>query len=435
MLEAAWWLPSVVVFGAAAVGAVLVMVGVRRAASRRGQVELDAGRRLEIEAKGLIVRADESVREGRREVAFAEAQFGAARAAPLREAVDRAGGLLREALLLQQRLDDAEPDTAAERRTWSSRIADGCRSAIALVDAATAELTAARAAERDVADELPVLRERIAQLQRRLATADAALEHLGRRFASSTLAAADADRRRASAAVAEAGVAVEVAAQRAATAGAGDAAEEPAADLLGRARAAAEQAERRLEAVERLEADLATASDEARAEAARLDVELAEARAQRDGLADGSDAAEPGVAAAAVDLGAALRQASALLAEPAPALADPFLLRDRLRAARDRVEAARADARRASSRLHGARSALGGALAIAESRILVARGLVDRGRSHVGADARTRLAEAERQLVIARQEPDPVAALDAARRAAARASDAEALARYDGSHG
>ena len=41
------------------------------------------------------------------------------------------------------------------------------------------------------------------------------------------------------------------------------------------------------------------------------------------------------------------------------------------------------------------------------------------------------LRELDVQLVIARQEPDPVAALDAARRAAARANDAEALAAWD----
>jgi hypothetical protein len=114
---------------------------------------------------------------------------------------------------------------------------------------------------------------------------------------------------------------------------------------------------------------------------------------------------------------------------------DPFASRDLLRAARDRLDAARAEARRAAGRLDGARSALGGAIAIAESQLGVVRGLVERGRGAVGAEARTRLAEAERQLLIARQEPDPVAALDAARRATARANDAEALARYDGSLG
>ena len=110
---------------------------------------------------------------------------------------------------------------------------------------------------------------------------------------------------------------------------------------------------------------------------------------------------------------------------------DPFADRDRLRAARDRLEVARAAARTAQGRLDGARGALPGAIAIAESQLRVAHAAVDRGRGVVGADARTRLAEAERQLVIARQEPDPVAALDAARRAASRASDAEALAMYD----
>jgi len=102
-----------------------------------------------------------------------------------------------------------------------------------------------------------------------------------------------------------------------------------------------------------------------------------------------------------------------------------------VRAARDRLAVARAAARNAQGRLDGARGALGGAIAIAESQARVARAAIERGGARIGADARTRLAEAERQLVIARQEPDPVAALDAARRAASRASDAEALAAYD----
>ena len=49
-----------------------------------------------------------------------------------------------------------------------------------------------------------------------------------------------------------------------------------------------------------------------------------------------------------------------------------------------------------------------------------------------GVDARTRLAEAERQLMLAESESDPVEALDAARRSATSARDADALARYRG---
>ena len=47
-----------------------------------------------------------------------------------------------------------------------------------------------------------------------------------------------------------------------------------------------------------------------------------------------------------------------------------------------------------------------------------------------GADARTRLAEGQRNLLLAENEADPVEALDAARRAQTNARDADALARY-----
>jgi hypothetical protein len=51
----------------------------------------------------------------------------------------------------------------------------------------------------------------------------------------------------------------------------------------------------------------------------------------------------------------------------------------------------------------------------------------------VGAAARTRLAEAERQLSVAEAEAEtePVTALDTARRAMTHATDADALARFD----
>ena len=75
---------------------------------------------------------------------------------------------------------------------------------------------------------------------------------------------------------------------------------------------------------------------------------------------------------------------------------------------------------------------LGGALVAARSHIAAARDCIAERRGVVGAPARTRLAEAERQLMLAEAEDDPVSALDIARRAVRHADDAEALARYDG---
>ena len=92
------------------------------------------------------------------------------------------------------------------------------------------------------------------------------------------------------------------------------------------------------------------------------------------------------------------------------------------------LDTALASARNQEQRLSHARTALTGALLGAHSQIDEARRAMSGGRA--GVDARTRLAEAERQLMLAESEADPVEALDAARRATTAARDADALARY-----
>ena len=57
MPDGLWWLPSLVVFGAAAVALGAGVMGFRRLGARREQAELGDGRALEVRAKGLIVEA------------------------------------------------------------------------------------------------------------------------------------------------------------------------------------------------------------------------------------------------------------------------------------------------------------------------------------------------------------------------------------------
>ncbi|MEV1131638.1 hypothetical protein [Agromyces sp. NPDC049794] len=419
MADGLWWLPSLLVFGGAVVALGAGAIGLRRVGARRERAAIEAGRGLEVRAKGLIVQTDTAVREADREVAFAEAQFGAAVARDVRDALETARGRLREAFLLQQRLDDAVPDTAAERQRGSTRIVELCESALAEIVEADAALGARRRAERGASEGVPALREEAARLARRLDEAVAALGRLATRFASGALAGAHGAVARVDSALAGATAALDDAERRLANA-------DPAADLLAVATDGIARAERDLVEVEGVELVLATAQSDAAESAEALDAELAAAREERDRQED---------AGAQAALGAAIGEASAVLATRGEHAGDPFTDRDRLRAARDRLEVARAAARNAQGRLDGARGALGGAIAIAESQLRVAQAAIGRGGGRIGADARTRLAEAERQLVIARQEPDPVAALDAARRAASRASDAEALAMYDGMGG
>ena len=415
MAEGLWWLPSLLVFGTALVALIGGVVGFRRLGDRRERAAVEAGRDLEVRAKGLIVQADTAVREADREVAFAEAQFGAAVARDVRDALETAGARLREAFLLQQRLDDAEHHTAAERRTWSSRIIDLCESALSAIGEADAALGARRRAERGAGDDVPALREDAGRLDRRRDEAAVALDRLATRFAAQALGGARGAFARVDSALAAATAALDEAERRITRS-------EPAAELLADVSDRLGRASRDLAEIEGVELALAAAQADAAEAAAGLDAELVAARHERDGQED---------AEAQAALGAAIGEASTVIVARADVVGDPFADRDRLRAARDRLEVARAAARNAQGRLDGARGALGGAIAIAESQARVARAAIERGGARIGADARTRLAEAERQLVIARQEPDPVAALDAARRAASRASDAEALAAYD----
>ncbi|GGI48234.1 putative nucleic acid-binding Zn-ribbon protein [Agromyces flavus] len=420
MPDGLFWVPSLVVFGGAAIALVAGVVGFRRLGVRREAKDVDAARALETSAKARLVRADEAVRDAEQEVRFAEAQFGAQASREFASTVDRARGWLREAFLLQQRLDDAEPHTAAERRSWSWRIASLCDSVERLLAEAGSGLAGRRAAERGAAADAPALRERAERLARRRADGAAALDRLGTRFSAAALAGAHGALNRAGRDLDRVDSALDEAASRL-DGGAGL----PVADLLERATHALDRAEGELTAVERVELDLAQATTDAAAEAAALDSDLVAARRERDAATD------PDAASA---LSVAIGDVSPLLVGREDRAGDPFAERDRLRAARDRLEVARSGTRRAEQRLDGARGALPGAIAIAESQIAVAHSAMERARAFAGADARTRLAEAERQLGIARREADPVAALDAARRAAARASDAEALAHYAALH-
>ncbi|MBT2500899.1 hypothetical protein J7E25_17540, partial [Agromyces sp. ISL-38] len=289
MPDALWWLPSVVVFAMSGVLLAGAVVGFRRLGVRRERLALRGARELEVRAKGLIVQADNATREAEHEVAFAEAQFGEAAAREVRTAVTRARGWLREAFLLQQRLDDAEPDSAAERRTWSARIEGLCRSALRAIDEADAALAARRRAERGASADVPALRDDAEQLGRRRDEAHATLDRLATRFAPSALAGVHASSVRVDAALADAGAAL-AEAQR------GIAASQPTAERLAFATDRLERAARDLAAIEGIELELASAQAEAADAAALLGAELVEGRRERDRQEDADAAAALGAA-------------------------------------------------------------------------------------------------------------------------------------------
>lgn len=284
MPDGLWWLPSLLVFAAATAVLIGGVVALRRGGARRERSALAAGAAAEVRAKGLIVQADNAVRDAERELAFAEAQFGADASRALRGAIDAARAWMREAFILQQRLDDAEADTSAERRNWTARIEGLCTSAIGALDDAESAIAGRRRTERGAQAELPALRAQADRLARRRVEAEAMLGRLATRFAESALVTARGAESRVDAALAAVTASLDEAESNLARS-------EPAAHLLGAAADELARAGRDLDEIDALELALAKAQADASEEAAALDRELVAARRQRDAQED-ADAAE-----------------------------------------------------------------------------------------------------------------------------------------------
>jgi len=423
MPDGLWWLPSLIVFGTTAllVTGTVGVVRMRRQRTR-GVRAADPDAELERRAGLALVRADDALRAAEDEVEFARAQFGDEAAREFHTAVLEARDRLRDAFRLRQRLHDEVPDTPSQRKHWNASILELCDRAVSLVAAHTTRFDERRALERSAPERSAELRAAVDATGARLADAQATVDRMRARYAPRTYVdVADAPRA-AEAALDAARTALVEADDRAARG-------EPAAGTLDSATRALLDARQRLEAVDRTSAALDAASAELAAVIADIRLDLAHARVLRDSTELPETAAAVG--RTIDDVTVVLQSVNgrgSVLANERP---DPYAQLEGLRTAAGALDSALASARNQQQRVENARGALRGALFAARSHIEVAAGFIDAHRDRVGADARTRLEEARRQLTLAESADDPVEALDIARRASRIAQDADALARYD----
>ncbi|MBN9605098.1 MAG: hypothetical protein J0G30_00610 [Actinomycetales bacterium] len=407
---------------AIALTTVLALVVAGTAASvallrRRARAESAAplpGRR---DAGSALLRADEELRAADDELDFALAQFGAERTADFRAALARAHAELAVAFRDQQRLDTGALGPDSRRRTVREirGRAERVRTELAREVASFRTL---RRAEADAPATIRTLRARAAQLAERVAATRASLAELGTRYVATALGEAVGAPDRAETALAAAGARLDEAeadlARRAVPA---------VGDVIAAAEGELATADQALRGAERRQQELAAAEERLAALRAEQRGALEQARALRDAPPDPDSGAAVGAAIAALE---------PLAREAAGASGgrDPLAELDGLVAAADRLDQEVSATRNQQRRLDGAREAYAGARLTARSEI----GRVqDYLRAHGGGqDARTRLAEAERQLELAEAASDPVEALDAARRAQTHARDADALARFRG---
>ncbi|TFD63593.1 hypothetical protein [Cryobacterium ruanii] len=414
-----WWVPSVIVIGLVVAG-VWALVGAsrRRTRARLGQVSAEAAE-LARSANISLVRADDLVQDATDELGFAIAQFGESATREFATALATSRRQLSDAFALQQKLDDAVPDVAAERTRWNQQIVQLADEATGRLTSQARNFTAKRGVERNAPQQLDELRRRLDRVSDRVAGGASTLTRLGLSYSDSALSpiSGNVDRARTALGAAVASADAAAALLEAASA-------EPVGEQLQAGEHALFQATQLLDAIETGEDQLHRGLANLQQALDAAGTELAEARALRDGHEESDASASLNrVITQAASVQASLREAG----RPSDPAADLVLLE----AAMNGLDSIRSEARNRQLRLDNARTALAGALLTARSQITVTRDFVATHRGRVQAAARTRLAEAERQLALATAEADPVTALDTARRAMTHATDADALARYD----
>lgn len=367
-------------------------------------------------AQTALVTTDERIRIAQDELAFAEAELGNDLTADLRNALDSVRTHMGEAFHLHQLNHDHIPDTAEELRTRNARIVQLCEWAEALLEEKTETLKDKINLVRRAPEIIAQVRSDADALQTRIAPTRATIERLGARYADSAMAqvAASADE---------------------------------AEQLLAFARHSAEVTERRREARRNAEANLAleTATEAVRRARAVIeaveDFEINALRAEStlsdvaaDSRADIVAARNAPQTPAVVEATAALQAAVGALA-PLGGRNDPFAELTMLREANERLEQAVATARHRELNPLPSVAQVQHAFDDADQQIAVARSLIAGHRGWIGADARTRLAEAERLRLDARAllpaEETREAALHNARRVAHLAAEALQLAQRD----
>jgi len=393
---------------------------------KRDQLEVQAqDADLEKRAGTALVAADERVRVTTDELVFAEAELGPDATKELRVALTSVRQHLGDAFRLHQLNHDEIPDTAEELRTRNGRIVQLCEWAEDVLDDRLSALADKIARARRAPEIIAGVRADAERLRARVPHARETVERLAARYAPEALAQVEANPAQAD-------------------------------QLLGFAEHSAGVAERRRDAGQREQANLALeASTESVRRAATLldavetfEVEALRAESTLAAIVEDSrgdlvvalkEPHSPAVEAAINEL------QGALAALPAAGVnSDPFTQLDRLREANGGLDAAIAAARERAARPIPPFEHVRHAIDDADRQLAVARNVIAGHRGWIGADARTRLAESERIRIdldrflgtsaaaaTAIHEDHREQAMEMARRVAYLASEALRLAQRD----
>ncbi|MFT4051807.1 MAG: TPM domain-containing protein [Microbacterium sp.] len=369
------------------------------------------------QASSALVATDDAVKTSGQELEFARAQFGDETAREFAQALADAQQSLDQAFALKQKLEDEVRDSEAQTRQWNAQIIELCARANAELDEKAEAFDELRQLEQNAPEALAKvqeLRTRVAGEHDASARSLATLQQSYSPAALTTIAdnPAQAQQRLAFADEHLAAAQKDV--------GAGDGAQ--AAVGIRAAEDAVAQADLLHKAIGKLAADLAKAESDAAALVANLEQDIAVASAMPD--TDGRLVAV---------IAATRQQVDAAKAQLTGTAKNPIAAVSALEQANAQIDATLAGVRDAQAQAQRASQQLSLLLNQAQAQVSAAEDFITSRRGAIGADARTRLAEAGASLVQARQLQisDPAQALQYAQRANDLAAQAIQLAQND----
>jgi hypothetical protein len=406
--------------GAAVVGVgawgISRLVKRRRGVDPTAPVEKLDQKQLDQRAGSLLVSLDDALQSNEQELGFAQAQFGDTATKGFATALAEAESQVKQAFAIRQKLDDATPETAEEKRRLTTEIIRLCEAASASLAAQSADFEELRQLETRAPEVLETVATTHGGLPARIDAAEATVAALSTKFGTEAVASVrdSAGQSRelvafATTAIAEARAALEAGKSSV------------AAVAVRGAQQAVGQVERSIAAIDKLAADLPALVERLRDAVADVKRDLAEARA---GVASAAPEIAVPLRLAADDAEKVLARADA--GDPATAIGEVERVNAALHEALGKLRDAAAQAARAKEQLGRVTNEAQAAVAAAKDFIATRRGAV-------GATARTRVAEAERQLTqaLTAARTDPVEALRSAQQAVALANSAMQSAQSD----
>lgn len=372
---------------------------------------------LERQASAALVETDDAIKTSEQELGFAKAQFGDAATAEFEQVLAKAKKDLNAAFMLKQQLDDAIPDSEDQVRTWNTQILHLLEGANAGLDEKAEAFDELRKLEQNAPEALARVQDERTAVASAQEAAARRLADLSQRYAPEALATVADNPEQAQDRIVFADA--QLAAAQAAI-GAGNGGE--AAVSIRAAEEAVGQARLLEEAIDKLAADLTEAEQRANALVLEVQQDIAAASALPD--VDGR------VAAAVTGTRQQLDAAQALLTATQTR---PIAALQALESANQQIDAVIAGVRDAAAKTQRAQQLLGQVMLQARAQVSAAEDYVTARRGAVGAEARTRLAEAGASLVQAQhlQATDPHRALQYAQRADQLAGQALQYAQND----